>query len=174
MGRGGAVTVRQERDGDVEAIRAVHRAAFANGDAEPVEVGLVDALRADHGWLPHLSLVAVIGDDLVGHGVATRASVDGAPALGLGPLAVRPARQGRGVGTALVRALLAAARSGGETLVGLLGAPGYYGRFGFVAAADLGVRAPDPAWGGHFQALALTGQAPTGTFRYAAPFDALI
>jgi hypothetical protein len=30
--------------------------------------------------------------------------------------------------------------------------------------------APDPAWGRHFQVLVLAGQ-PTGTFRYAAPFD---
>jgi len=49
--------VRREGPGDVGPIRDVHRAAFGGG--EPVEAGLVDALRADAGWLPHLSLVAV-------------------------------------------------------------------------------------------------------------------
>ncbi len=169
------LVVRREADGDGEQVRAVHRAAFAGaeGAAEPVEVGLVDALRADPGWLPHLSLVAVVGGEVVGHVVASRATVDGAPALGVGPLGVLPAHQGRGVGAALVYALLGAAQARDETLVGLLGAPGYYRRFGFVAAADLGVRAPDPAWGSFFQALALARPAPAGAFRYAAPFAEL-
>ena len=50
-------------------------------------------------------------------------------------------------------ALLGAAQARDETLVGLLGEPAYYGRFGFVAAAELGVAAPDPAWGPYFQVL---------------------
>jgi putative acetyltransferase len=168
-----ALVVRREADGDDDPIRAVHRAAFARGDSEPVEAGLVDALRADPGWLPHLSLVAVVGGEVVGHVVASRATVDGAPALGVGPLGVRPASQGRGVGSALVYALLGAAQARDEALVGLLGEPAYYGRFGFVPAADLGVRAPDPAWGSSFQALALARPAPAGAFRYAAPFAGL-
>ena len=174
-GRGtSALTVRRERVGDEEPLRAVHRAAFARGGGgEPVEVGLVDALRADPAWLPHLSLVAVVDIEIVGHVVATRATVDGVPALGLGPIGVLPVFQGRGVGTALTYALLGAAQARDETLVVLLGEPAYYGRFGFVAASELGVGAPDPAWGGYFQALALSDAAPSGSFRYAAPFDAL-
>ncbi len=172
------VVIRRERADDEEAVRAVHRAAFSrDGDdgagGEPVEVDLVDALRADPGWLPHLSIVAVVDRDIVGHVVATRAAVDGEPALGLGPIGVLPAFQGRGVGTALVYGLLGAAQARDETLVALLGEPAYYGRFGFVAASELGVLSPDPAWGGYFQALALSTDAPTGAFRYAAPFDGL-
>ena len=167
------LVVRRERSGDEAAVRAVHRAAFARGDGEPVEAPLVDALRVDPGWLPHLSLVAVGDGAVVGHALATRATVDGRPVVGLGPIGVLPAAQGRGVGTALMYALLGAAQAGGETLVGLLGEPAYYGRFGFVAASELGVHAPEPAWGRYFQALALTEEAPTGTFRYAAPFDGL-
>jgi putative acetyltransferase len=68
-------------------------------------------------------------------------------------------------------ALLGAAQARDETLIGLLGEPAYYGRFGFVAAAELGVAPPDPAWGPYFQVLPLTGRAPAGGFRYAAPFD---
>lgn len=165
------LVVRRERSGDVAAIAAVHRAAFGSGD--PVEVGLVAALRADPAWLAHLSLVAVADGRLVGHVVATRATVDGAPALGVGPLGVVPAAQGRGIGTALMYALLGAAQARDETLVGLLGEPGFYARFGFVPAAELGVTSPDPAWGRHFQALRLGDAAPRGTFAYAAPFAEL-
>ena len=165
------VTVLRERPGDAGQIREVHRAAFGGG--EPVEVQLVDALRADRAWLPHLSLVAVRDGEAVGHVLATRAGVGAVPALGVGPLGVLPDAQGQGVGSALMYALLGAAQARDETLVGLLGDPAYYGRFGFVAATDVGVAAPDPAWGRYFQVLSLAGPPPTGTFRYAAPFDEL-
>jgi len=166
-----ALRVRRETAGDVDAIRDVHRAAFGGADA--VEATLVDALRADPGWLPHLSLVAERDGDLIGHVVATRAWIADVPALGLGPIGVLPAEQGAGVGSALVYALLGAAQARDETVVGLLGEPGYYARFGFVAAAELAVAPPDPAWGRYFQVLALTGRPPAGGFRYAAPFDEL-
>jgi putative acetyltransferase len=160
--------VRPEGPADAAAIRAVHRAAFGGG--EPAEAALIDALRADAGWLPGLSLVAVGEGEVVGHVVATRARLGDVPALGVGPLGVLPAVQGRGVGSALMYALLGAAQARGETVVGLLGEPAYYERFGFVAATGVGIAAPDPAWGRHFQVLVLAGR-PTGTFRYAAPFD---
>jgi putative acetyltransferase len=94
--------------------------------------------------------------------------------VGLGPIGVLPAAQGRGVGTALMYALLGAAQAGGETLVGLLGEPAYYGRFGVVAATDVGITPPDPGWGRYFQVLVAGGRSSTGPFRYAAPFDDLV
>ncbi len=132
----------------------------------------MDQLREDAGFLPHLSLVAEDDDRLVGHVIATRGWLEpfGTPVLGLGPLGVLPEAQGRGVGTALVHALVAVAEACEERLVALLGAPAYYGRFGFVPASDLGIEAPDPAWGEHFQARHLTGPRVTGRFRYAEPF----
>ena len=167
------LTVRRERAGDADAVRELHGAAFAGAGDPPVEPGLVDDLRADPAWLPHLSLVAEVDGRIAGHVLATRAYVDRAPALGVGPVGVLPELQGRGVGTALVYALLGAAQACDETLVGLLGDPGYYGRFGFGPAADLGVRAPNPAWDRHFMALALVDTPPTGMFRYAAPIERL-
>ncbi|MEJ2888733.1 GNAT family N-acetyltransferase [Actinomycetospora aeridis] len=166
--------VRRERPEDVPAIRAVVAAAFDAGDGtEPVEVGLLDRLRDDSGWIPRFSLVAEDGNAVVGHVVATRGDTGGRPALGIGPVAVEPAHQGGGVGTALVHTLLGAAEACDEELVVLLGKPAYYGRFGFVPAAELGVDAPDPAWDRHFQARAFTPSAPRGPFRYAAPFAQL-
>jgi putative acetyltransferase len=165
------VIVRRERPADARAVEAVHLAAFPTD----VEARLLGELREDAGFLSHLSLVAVDGDDVVGHGIATRGWVEpvGAPALGLGPIGVRPDRQGRGVGTVLVHALLAVAEAAGERLVALLGDPAYYRRFGFVVATELGIDPPDPAWGVHFQARLLADPAPHGTFRYAGPFDRL-
>lgn len=58
---------------------------------------------------------------------------------GLGPLAVLPAMQGRGIGGALVRHGLARLRTRGAAGVVLVGDPGYYGRFGFRAEGRLAV-----------------------------------
>ncbi|MGN9778122.1 GNAT family N-acetyltransferase [Micromonospora sp. H33] len=168
--------IRRESPADVAAIHAVHAAAFADAqrpDAVPVEAGLVDALRADAGWLPALSLVAVVDGQVVGHVVATRGHVDGEPvALGIGPLGVLPAWQRRGVGSALMHAVLGAADALDEPLAVLLGHLDYYPRFGFRPAVDLGVTPPVPAWGAHFQARPLTAWRDTikGEFAYAAPF----
>lgn len=160
--------VRRERPADRAAVHAVHRAAFAT----PVEADLVDALRADPGWLPALSLVADDGE-VHGHVVCTRGTVGGTPALGLGPLGVVPAHRRTGVGSALMHAVLAAADALDEPVVVLLGHQDYYPRFGFVPALDLGITPPDPAWGAHFQARPLTAytQALRGEFAYAAPFQ---
>ena len=160
--------LRRETAADVRAVDEVHDTAFGR----TVEGRLVHALRADVGWVPALSLAAEDGAGrVVGHVVGTRARVGAASAVGLGPLGVRPHAQGRGVGQALVHAVLAAADALDLPLAVLLGAPGYYARFGFVAASSIGVEPPDPAWGEHFQARPLgTYRGERGPFTYAAPF----
>jgi putative acetyltransferase len=173
------VHVRREKPADHDAVRAVHRAAFSRRAADRhedvVEARLTDELRQDVGFLPHLSLVAVRDDLVVGHVLATRGWLEplGVAALGIGPLGVRPGEQGQGIGSALVHSLLAVAEAAEERVAALLGAPAYYRRFDFRPAAELGITAPDPAWGAHFQARHLTGPPVRGAFRYAAPFDAL-
>lgn len=176
--------VRRELPGDAVAVAAVHAEAFAPmyPDATPVEPGLVDALRASEAWLPPLALVAEIDGAVVGHVCVTRATLcsrgegpDELPALGLGPLGVREAHKRRGVGSALMHAVLGAADALDEGVVVLLGHPDYYPRFGFRPAADLGIEPEVPEWAPHFQARPLTAYRPRlrGTFRYAAPFGEL-
>lgn len=168
--------IRRERASDVEAVAAVHTAAFAqDGSVVPVEVRLVDALRGDAGWIPALSLVAEVDEQLVGHVVCTRGHVDEQPALGLGPLGVLPDRQRHGIGSALMHAVLGAADALDERIVLLLGHTEYYPRFGFRPAAEYGIKPPDDAWGEHFQARPLSAYDPWlhGAFSYAAPFQAL-
>jgi putative acetyltransferase len=170
--------IRRSTDADLDRIDVVHRAAFGEpgSSAEPIEVGLVRALRADDGWVPQLSLVAIGAEgDVVGHVVCTEGHVQGGRAVGLGPIGVLPALQGAGVGAALMHAVLGAADALDYALVALLGHLDYYPRFGFVPAESLGLAAPDPTWGAHFQARTLHAWTPevTGTFRYATPFDEL-
>jgi putative acetyltransferase len=172
------VLIRREARGDEGPIGEVHAEAFAAmypPGAQPVEHGLVEALRRSDAWIGALSLVAEVDGVIVGHVCCTRAILlpGGQPVLGLGPLGVRVAHQRHGVGTALMHAVLGAADALDEPLVVLLGHRTYYPRFGFVPAAELGIEPEVPAWAPDFQVRPLTRYQPdlTGRFRYAKPFD---
>lgn len=67
------------------------------------------------------------------------------PLVMVGPVAVVPARQGEGIGHALMQAAIDAAHTQGlaDALM-LIGDPEYYGRFGFSAACTAGWDAPGP------------------------------
>ncbi|AHH97094.1 N-acetyltransferase [Kutzneria viridogrisea] len=160
---------RRELPTDHAAVHAVHSEAFG----QPLEADLTEALRADEGFIPELSIVAVVDDHVVGHVICTRGHVGEAPALGLGPLGVARGHQRSGVGRALVHAVLGAADALGEPLVVLLGDPGYYSRFGFELAVPLGITPQQAEWEPHFQVRRLTTYRPglRGPFRYSAPFD---
>ena len=164
--------IRRETPADVSRIDEVHRRAFDG----PVEADLVHALRADAGWVPALSLVAEdAGGAVVGHVACSQGTIGPAAAVGLGPIGVLPDVQRTGAGSALMHAVVAAADALDYPLVALLGHLDYYPRFGFVPASRLGVTAPEPEWGDHFQArtLAAWHAGLAGAFRYAAPFEAL-
>ena len=68
----------------------------------------------------------------------------GTPALLLGPLAVSPALQGKGVGWALMRRGLDLARDMGHRLVVLVGDEPYYARVGFARLPEGKLILPGP------------------------------
>jgi predicted N-acetyltransferase YhbS len=68
----------------------------------------------------------------------------GVPALVLGPLAVDPSSRNLGVGAALMKQALAAARARGHGAVILLGDAPYYARFGFSALKTGELSLPGP------------------------------
>ncbi len=155
--------VRAEREGEEAAIAAIHRAAFGG----EYEAEVVAGLRA--GGHAFASLVAERDGAVAGHVMmsAMEAEIDGrtVPIALLAPLAVTPEAHGRGLGSALVRAGIAAARDAGRETIVLMGNPAYYRRFGFTPAASGALGAPyvalDPA-------AALAGQA--GHIRYPGFF----
>jgi len=125
-----------ESEADIATIREITGAAFST----PEEVEILDALRSDPAWIEGLSVVSIDASDVVvGHALLTRCHIDEAPALMLGPVAVRPDRQREGAGSAAILAGLEHARRMGENHVVVVGDPKYYSRLGFTRASDFGM-----------------------------------
>jgi putative acetyltransferase len=161
--------VRLEGAGDIAAIRCVIRSAFAGEE----EADLVDRLR-NNDLLA--SLVAEQDGVIIGHVGFSRLWIvqDGRrlPGVSLAPLAVMQEHRRRGVGRALTEAGHLHLRNLGESIVFVLGAPEYYGRFGYSVTSASGF---DSIYAGsHFQALPLSSPAPeTGSLTYPPAFSGL-
>jgi len=154
--------------GGADDIAALYAAAFPQEDLMPL-------LRALAGREDVLALVARIGAAIVGHVAFTRCGLAGWPgavAL-LGPLAVAPDRQRRGIGGALAREGLKRLAGQGIARVQVLGDPAYYARFGFHPDAEVAPPYPLPeAWRAAWQALVLGGGAApdAGVLEVPAPW----
>jgi putative acetyltransferase len=131
-------TIRYEEQRDAVAVRRVNEQAFGR----KAEADLVDALRRRKD-ITLISLVAVEEEDVVGHILFSPVKVASKEgdweAMGLGPLAVKPERQRRGIGSELVEAGVVECRQLGYEAVVVLGHPDYYSRFGFVCSRQLGI-----------------------------------
>lgn len=131
--------IREELPGDEAGIREVEQAAFGR----EAEAMLVDEVRDLGAAL--LSLIAVEADEagerVIGHVLFTPATIGAStPAALLGPLAVHPDHQGKGIGGALIREGLRRIALRGYGSVILVGDPRYYRRFGFQPGSRYGVR----------------------------------
>jgi putative acetyltransferase len=151
------LVVEPERPADHVAVRAVVGAALAH---QPVVPDLVELIRESPEFVPELALVARVSGAVAGYVMLSHAElVDEAGerhrVLTLSPLAVAPALQGRGIGSALVRTGLREAGRLGEPLVVLEGSPRYYPRFGFRDCREFGITLPLPEWAPPEAAMAL-------------------
>jgi putative acetyltransferase len=127
--------IRKEKQSDREAIHQLNMASFDNGP----EANLVDKLRAS--CRDYLSFVAIEDGAIVGHLLFTPVTVEGCKVLGmgLGPMAVLPSHQRRGIGSQLVKYGLAYLHTIACPYVIVLGHPEYYPRFGFEPASKFGL-----------------------------------
>ena len=170
MTNGEGLVVRPETPSDRDAVRTVNEEAFG----QPMEADIVDALRASGNAL--VSLVAELDGRVVGQVMFTPLHIDSpagtVPSIALGPLAVLPAYQKQGVGTALSRAGIEVCRAMGYGHVFVLGHRTYYPRFGFAPARHRGVIFQDGR--DSFMVLELVQGAldgVAGTARFCPEFD---
>ena len=146
------IGIRTESPEDFDYIDEVLAAAFSRPD----EARIVRRLRETPDLV--LALAAESHGELVGHIAFSRLAATSAHGVAqlacLAPMAVRPDRQRKGIGSALIRRGLEMIRDMKFPAVVVLGDPVYYGRFGFKieTAALLGCPYPGP----YLQALELT------------------
>lgn len=115
-----------------------------------------------------VSLVAVEGVDIVGFIAACPVDISDGTAgwYSIGPLVVDPDSREHGIGTQLVQAMIRRLRDEGAAGAVVLGAPDFYGHFGFRRPehAHYGPRLRDR---GPLLALPFTdANLPTGTITY--------
>lgn len=123
-----------------EAIEKLHERGFGPGRFARTAFRLREGVAA----VPELSFIARVGTLLVGSVRVSPIRIGEKPALLLGPLAVEPAFMNRGIGSALLKQTLDAARNLGHGLVILVGDEPFYSRHGFQRIPHGQVRLPGP------------------------------
>jgi predicted N-acetyltransferase YhbS len=139
------ITIRSENEADHLAVEVLTREAFWNlyrpGCDEHYTTHLI---RGHEDFLPDLTFVAEVDDEIVGSIMYTRSWVinefgERVETATFGPLCVHPAWQRRGVGSALIGHSRALATRKGYPAILILGDPHNYCKHGFKTGKDLGV-----------------------------------
>ena len=177
--------LRPEQPGDATRIRQINELAFeGTEEADLIEAlrasgGIVLSLVAVIGGEkiveepsregelaaheqpgpPH-SGAEIYGGEIVAHALVTPVTVSTehgeVQLLGLGPVAVLPAEQGKGIGTHLIDGCLEQSRALGYPGMVVMGEPAYFQRFGFIPAGRWGLRRETDAPDEDFMALELS------------------
>ncbi len=172
------IIIRQETEKDYKFTEKVVEKAFKNEEhSDHREQFLVAKLRKSDVFVPELSLVAEINEEIVGHIMLTKLLItDGEKkyeSLALAPVSVLPEHQNKGIGSKLIHQSLKISREMGFGSVIVLGHEKYYPRFGFRPASTWGIKAPFDVPDESFMALELEDRSLddiTGTVVYGKEF----
>ena len=142
------VSVCVERCCHIADIHDLVRVAFGQND----EAMLVDRLR-DAGALV-VSMVLVVDHEVTAHAAASPMSwscgTDRIVVFALAPVSVKPEKQRMGYGSRIVHTTIERCRVAGADILTVLGAPSYYGRFGFKPASQYGLKIENADFGDAF------------------------
>ncbi len=141
---------------------------------------MVDALRKNIDvFIPELSLVAIIDDQIVGHLLFSKIKIENNnknefDSLALAPMAVRPEFQKKGIGGQLIKQGLDIATKLNFKSVIVLGHEHYYPKFGFVATEKWNIKSPFEVPTNVFMGLELVEDGlknVSGTVKYPKEFE---
>jgi len=164
-----AYQIKEASPSEYAAIRHVTQAAFASMSfSSGAEPNIIETLRAE-GDL-YLSLVAIGQGRLLGHCAFSAVEISGAAGSWyvLGPIAVGPSDQRKGIGRALVTEGLSRLQTQGAQGCVVIGNPQIYSRFGFQSDGQLIYGALDRAL---VQRIIFQGSAPFGQVSFAPAFN---
>ncbi len=139
--------IRKERPTDFQIVFSLIKEAFEH---EPFSDGkehfLVERLRQSDSFIPELSLIAEINEEIVGHILLSRLSIknetDRFESLALAPVSVLPSHQRKGIGSLLIQEAHKRAKALGFRSIVLLGHEDYYPKFGYKVAETFGIDFP--------------------------------
>ena len=142
------IVIRPERPKEYKRVEQMVLDAFWNKYRQGCnEHFLVHQLREQDIYLPDLSRIAVIGDEIVGAIFYSKSLLENdhgrKEILTFGPLCVAPEWQGCGVGERLLKETLELAGNAGYEGVVIMGEPDYYPRLGFKTCDHFGITTAD-------------------------------
>jgi predicted N-acetyltransferase YhbS len=158
----GNIKVRLEKEEDYKEVENLVREAFWDlYHPGCTEHFILHKMRNIPAFVKELALVALDGDKIIGQIVYTKAKVVNEQkqefeVLCMGPLAVLPSCQGKGVGSLLMNESIKKAKELGHKAIIIFGEPKYYHRFGFRDAKEYGIQTADGQNFEAFMALMLT------------------
>lgn len=127
------IIIRQETEKDYNLTEKVIEKAFKNGEhSDHREQFLVAKLRKNDVFVPELSLVAEINEEIVGHIMLTKLFIKDSEkeyeSLALAPVSVLPEYQNKGIGSKLIHQSLKISKEMRFKSVIVLGHDKYYPR----------------------------------------------
>ncbi len=153
------INIRNETLSDIDAREDILDAAMGEARFRKTSA------RLREGRMPADGLALVAEDEtgaLVGTVRLWNVAAGSHDALLLGPLAVAPDAQSRGVGSLLMRSAITRAAALGHRAVLLVGDAPYYARFGFSAGPTARLHMPGPYEPARFLARELVADALNG------------
>ena len=141
------INIRQEKPSDFKEVFDLVKNAFISEEyKDPEEQLLVERLRKSNAFIPELSLVAEVGNKIVGHILLTKLKIkngtDEFGSLALAPVSVLPEYQANGIGGQLIENAHKKAIALGYESVVLLGHENYYPKFGYKQADTFRIELP--------------------------------
>lgn len=166
------IIIQQERPNDYQAVENVIERAFKNAPhSDGNEHILVQKLRNSPSFIPELSLIAKVDNQIVGHILLTKIQIKNHTELALSPISVLPEFQNQGIGKALINQAHKIANDLKFNCIVLLGEPEYYGKFGYQTAQNFHITAPFDVPSEYYQVLFLTDKTDIcGTVIYDKAF----
>jgi putative acetyltransferase len=132
--------IRTESTSDFDDVFQLNYQAFGNREDES---RLIERIRASEQFIPELSIVAEIDNEIVGHVMLSKAIVrerdTEIDVIVLAPIAVKPEFQKQGIGSKLIEEGIRRCKVLGYGIVLLIGHPSYYPRLGFQPARKHGL-----------------------------------
>ena len=139
--------LREIQNEDYKLVEEVITKAFEQSNhGHNGEATLVETIRELPTYNRELEIVALIDNDIVGHGVLSEAvvknDINDLKGLVLAPLSVAPDYQNQGIGSHVLLELEKRAKEMEHAFITILGDPAFYSRFGYVPAKNFHVSSP--------------------------------